>query len=160
MPGMPGMPGMPEMRDGMGRDGSDMDARMRRRGPASTLLGMRTRLLLSEDQVKRLEVLQSTPAPQRNEADMLRARADLMDATRGDGNLAGARAALDKMSRLRNDQMLAGIKASQDARNVLTTAQKSQMDQLREAMRERGMQERGMRERGMRERGMRTRDMR
>ena len=47
------------------------------RGPASNLLRMRERLELTDDQVKRLEALQSAPRPQRNESDVLRARADL-----------------------------------------------------------------------------------
>lgn len=115
---------------GPGNDG-------RSRNPASAFLRMRQQLELTDDQVKRLEALQATPAPQRNSSDMLRAQADLMDATRGDGNLGAARTALERMSRVRNDAMLAGLKARQDARNVLTAAQKSRLDNMRGEMRER-----------------------
>jgi len=101
------------------------------RGAASSYLRMRQQLGLTEDQVTRLASLQSAARPPRNDTDMLRARADLMDATRGDGNISAARAALDRMSRITNDETLAGLKNRQDTRNVLTAAQKSRRDNMR-----------------------------
>ncbi len=98
---------------------------------ASGLLRMRSQLELTDDQVKRLEAMGSAVRPPRNESDVLRAQADLMDATRGDGNINAARAALERMSRVRNEEVLAGMKARQDARNVLTAAQKSRLDNFR-----------------------------
>ena len=126
------------------------------------LLRARTQLELSDDQVKRLEALAAAPAPKSNASDMMRARADLLDATQGDGNLAGARAALDKLSRLRNDQLLARIKTQQEVRAVLTPAQRARVDNMRRqlrsragAKRERGLRQRVMRQRGIGQRGMR-----
>ncbi len=103
--------------------------------PAAMLLRMRTPLKLTDDQVKRLETLAAAPQPTRNEAAMLRARADLIDANAGDGDLARIRAALDKMSRLRNDHMLAQMKSRHDVRGVLTAAQTTTLDNLRGEMR-------------------------
>lgn len=120
------------------------------------LLRARTQLELTDDQVKRLEALAAAPAPKSNATDMMRAQADLLDATQGDGNLAGARAALDKLSRLRNDQVLARIKAQQDVRAVLTPAQKTKVDNMRQQLRNRvgAKRQRGMRPGGMRQGGM------
>lgn len=120
------------------------------------LLRARTQLELTDDQVKRLEALADAPAPKSNATDMMRAQADLLDATQGDGNLNGARAALDKLSRLRNDQLLARIKSQQDVRAVLTSAQKTKVDNMRQQLRNRvgANRQRGMRQRGMGQRGM------
>jgi Spy/CpxP family protein refolding chaperone len=117
------------------------------------LLRARTQLELSDDQVKRLEALAAAPAPKSNASDMMRARADLLDATQGDGNLAGARAALDKLSRLRNDQLLARIKTQQEVRAVLTPAQRAKVDNMRRQLRNRvgANRQRGMRPGGMRQ---------
>lgn len=122
------------------------------------LLRARTQLELTDDQVKRLEALAAAPAPKSNATDMMRAQADLLDATQGDGNLGGARAALDKLSRLRNDQFLARIKTQQDVRAVLTTAQKAKVDNMRQQLRNRvgAKRQRGMRQgRGQMGPGMR-----
>ncbi len=115
--------------------------------PAAMLLRMRTQLELTDDQVKRLETLAAAPRPTRNEAEMLRARADMIDANKGDGDLAKTRAALDKMSRLRNDEVLAQMKVRQDVRGVLTASQKTQLDNMRGARRgqNRGRPRDGMR---------------
>jgi Spy/CpxP family protein refolding chaperone len=117
----------------------------RRRGPdgprgnaAAMLLRLRERLALTDDQVKRLEAQAAAGAPKANASDMLRARADLMDAMQGDGNLGGARTALDRMSRLRTDRMIAGLKQRQEARAVLTADQKRTLDNMRQGARERG----------------------
>ncbi len=130
--------------------------------PAAMLLRARTQLELTDDQVTRLEAMQAAPAPKSNATDMMRAQADLLDATHGDGNIAGARAALDKLSRLRNDQMLARIKTQQDVRAVLTSSQKTKVDNMRQqlrsragATRQRGLRQRGLRQGGMRQGGMR-----
>jgi len=105
---------------------------------AAMLLRLRGPLALTDDQVKRLEVLAAAGAPKGNASEMLRTRADLMDALQGDGNLVAARTALDKMSRLRNDRMIAGFKQRQEARAVLTAEQKRTLDNLREGARDRG----------------------
>ena len=98
---------------------------------------MKTQLELTDDQVNKLQALHNAPHPKRNEAELLRARADMLDATQGDGDLTKARAALDKMSRLRNDEQLAHLKERQDVRNVLTAAQKTTLDNMRGMMRDR-----------------------
>ena len=119
-------------------------------------------LALTEDQVKRLEALASAPAPKSNASDRMRAQADLLDATQGDGNMAGARAALDKLSRVRNDQLLARIKTQQDVRAVLTPVQRAKIDNRRQQLRNRAgaNRPRGMRQDGMRLDGMRLDGMR
>lgn len=116
-----------------------------RRGPdgprgnaAAMLLRLKERLALTDDQVKRLEAQAAAGAPKANASDMLRARADLMDAMQGDGNLGGARTALERMSRLRTDRMIAGLKQRQEARAVLTDDQKRTLDNMRQGARERG----------------------
>jgi hypothetical protein len=108
---------------------------------------MRQQLELTDDQVKRLEALASAAPTRASEADLMRARADLLDARKGDGNLAGVRAALDKMAKLRNDEVIARMKAGQDARAVLTAAQKAKVDNFRGAVRSRAMAGRGGRDR-------------
>ena len=121
--------------------------------PAVMLLRARQQLELTDDQVNRLEALAAAPGLKSNASDMMRARADLLDATQGDGNLAGARAALDKLSRLRNDRMLARIKTQQDVRAVLTPVQKTKVDNLRRQLRNRAgaKRQRGMRQGGLRQ---------
>ncbi|MEN9592270.1 MAG: hypothetical protein RJA21_729 [Gemmatimonadota bacterium] len=121
------------------------------------LLRARQQLALTEDQVKRLEALASAPAPKSNASDKMRAQADLLDATQGDGNMAGARAALDKLSRVRNDQLLARIKTQQDVRAVLTPVQRAKIDNRRQQLRNRAGANRqgGMRQGGKRQGGKR-----
>ena len=145
--------------------------------PAAAFLRARTQLELTDGQVERLNELAASSAFKSNRTDMMRAQADLLDATQGDGNYAGARAALDKLSRLRNDQMLARIKSHQDVRAVLTPVQKTKVDNMRQQMRNRlgasrqggmrqgkmrqgGMRQRGIRQDGMRQGGMRQRGIR
>ncbi len=129
-----------------GRGGPRRD--MMGRGPAGMLLAAKDRLELTPDQVKKLEALQAAPRVQPNEAEMLRVRADMIEATKGDGDLTKARAALDKMSRLRNDEAITRLKARQDVRSVLTAAQKAKLDNMRGMMR--GRMRQGMRK-GMRQ---------
>jgi Spy/CpxP family protein refolding chaperone len=117
-----------------GRRGADAP----RGNAAAMLLRLKERLALTDDQVKRLEAQAAAGAPKANASDMLRARADLMDAMQGDGNLGGARTALDRMSRLRTDRMIAGLKQRQEARAVLTADQKRTLDNLRDGARQRG----------------------
>lgn len=107
------------------------------RGPASALLRMRGQLDLTDDQVKKLEALQATPRAQRNQSDMLRAQADLMDATKGDVNIEKARAAFDRMARIRTDAQLAQLKTRQDVRGVLTQTQRAKFDAFASSMRQR-----------------------
>ena len=105
--------------------------RMPMRGgpPAARVLQMRGALALSDDQVKRLETLAASQrtALEPNRGAQLRAKADMADAMKGEGNLEAARAALDKMSRLHNDEVIAHMKAMQDARAVLTAEQRDTM---------------------------------
>lgn len=124
----------PDARGPEGRGPRGAQRRPGRGNPAAMLLGLRAQLGLSDEQVKRLEALRDAPLPKPNTAEMLRSRADLLEATQGDGNLTAARAALDKMSRLRTEQALAGLKARQDARAVLTPAQKTKLDGMRQQM--------------------------
>lgn len=136
------------------------------------VLRLQRQLDLTDDQVKKIEALRGAARPQRNEADLLRARADLMEATKGDVNLDKARAAFDRMARVNTDQQIARLKAQQDIRNVLTPAQRAKMDAMRANFGDRGanrgmgggrrggmrgpaMRGQGMREQGMREQGMR-----
>lgn len=107
---------------------------------------MRSQLALDDAQVKRLEALGST-RPERNDANMLRARADMMEAMRGEGNLRAARAAMDRMHTLQADEQIGRLKARQDARAVLTPAQRGQADRFAGAMRGRA---RGKRHAGVR----------
>jgi hypothetical protein len=126
------------------------------------LLRARQQLALTDDQVQRLEAMQRAARPQTSASDVMRIRADLLDATQGDGNLAGARTALDKLSRLRNDQMIARIKLQQDARAVLTPTQKTMVDNLRQQLRGRAItnRARGFREQGMPKRAGKQRGVR
>jgi len=123
--------------------------------PARMVLRLRQQLQLTDEQVQKLQALQDAPAPRMNEADMLRARADLLEATQGDGNAARARAALDRLSALRNERLIAGLRQRQEARAVLTSAQKTRLDNLRSDLRRRGVA-RGMGrgDRALRGRGM------
>ena len=105
--------------------------------PASHLLRMREQLELTDDQVKKLEALQSSPQPTLNESEMLRARADLMDATKGDVSLEKARAAFDRMARVQTDAQIAQLKSRQELRNVLTLPQRTQFDAMSRTMRDR-----------------------
>ena len=135
--------------------GSDSQPGMRRGGPngprsgpggspADQMLRLRQQLDLTDDQVAKLEALRSAPRPSVNEADMLRARADLMDATKGDVNTEKARAAFDRMSRIRTDVQIAQLRSRQDARNVLTVAQRTKLDAVATNMRSRrGAAQRG-----------------
>ena len=133
---------------------------MRRGGPAANLLRLREQLELTDDQVKRLETLQAVAPPEPKASEMMRAQADLMDATKGDVDLAKARAAFERMSRLRVDEQVAHLKVQQDARNVLTAAQKTKFDAFSANVRDgrRAMQMRGPRD--MRPGPMRGGDMR
>jgi Spy/CpxP family protein refolding chaperone len=115
-----------------------------RGNPAAMLLGLRQQLELTDDQVKRLESLQGAARPKSTASDQMRARADLMDAMQGDGNLSAARTALDKMSRIRNDQTLAQLKLRQETRAILTPAQRTKLENLRpQGTRSRGFRQGG-----------------
>lgn len=101
-----------------------------RSGPAAKLLRLRERLNLSDEQVKQLESMNANRAGQLDRAAMMRARADLVEARRGDGNLDKVKAAYERIARLRTDFQVAQLKARQDARQVLNAEQRSQVDQL------------------------------
>lgn len=117
--------------------------------PAAQMLRLRQQLNLTDEQVRRLETLAKADVPRRNSADVLRARADLMEAMQGDGNLSAARSALDKMSRLRNEQLVAGLRQRQEARAVLTVDQRRIVDNARQRVRAVAGRERLMRQRGI-----------
>ncbi|AMW05861.1 hypothetical protein GEMMAAP_15815 [Gemmatimonas phototrophica] len=155
--GATGAPG-PRPRDGQGapmggRRAGGPEGRPEGRGnPAAMLLRMRSQLELTDEQVQKLQSLQNSAAPKINAADQLRARADLMEAMQGDGNMSKARAALDRMSAMRNERMIAGLKQRQEVRGVLTASQKTKLDnwqqqrrgQMRQQMRGGRGQQRGM----------------
>lgn len=109
-----------------------------RGGPAADLLRMREQLELTDEQVTRLEALRAAPRPSMNQADMLRAQADLMDATNGDINTDKARAAFDRMAKMRTDVQISQLRARQDARNVLTPSQRTKLDAFGANRRARG----------------------
>ena len=106
----------------------------RGRGPAAGMLRLRQQLELTDEQVKKLEAINEAPRPERHASDVLRARADLMDATRGDLNPENARAAFDRIAKMQVDQHMAQLKLRQDMRNVLTTAQRAKLDRFHGAM--------------------------
>jgi Spy/CpxP family protein refolding chaperone len=129
-------PGGPMAGRGQGADGARFGGQRGPRGnPAAMVLRLRSELQLTDEQVRKLEALQDAPAPAANGADLLRARADLLEATQGDGNLAKARAALDRMSAQRNERMIAGLKQRQEVRAVLTSTQKTRLDNFRRQLR-------------------------
>lgn len=107
------------------------------RGPAGALLAARTQLGLTEEQVRRLEALATQQAAglAPNPGDMLRARADLLDAMKGEGDAAALKRAMDKAHQLRTERALAMLKARQEARAILTADQRSRADALRAARR-------------------------
>ena len=157
-------PNGPEARGGRGPDARGPGARRGegRLHPAAMLLRARTQLALTAEQVTRLEAMQSAPRPRVNRAELMRARASLLDATQGDGNLTEARAALDKLSRVRHEPLLAMMKMRQEVRAVLTPAQQRMVDNMNQrrsnemrAARRRGMGTGGMRPGGMPLGGMR-----
>lgn len=167
-------PNGPEARGGRGPDarGPGVRAPGARGGegrlhPAAMLLRARTQLALTAEQVTRLEAMQNTPRPRVNRAELMRARASLLDATQGDGNLTEARAALDKLSRVRHEPLLAMMKMRQEVRAVLTPAQQRMVDNMKQRRsnemrpaRRRGMGMGGMQSGGMRPGGMRPGGMR
>ena len=133
---------------------------MRGGDAASPLLRARRELDLTDEQVKKLEALASAAPPINNRSDMMRAQADMMDATKGDGNLVAARAALEKMSRLHNDAEIARLQSRQNMRAILTPTQKAKFDNMRGMMRN-GMGKRRLHNGGLRGgRGMDRRQMR
>jgi Spy/CpxP family protein refolding chaperone len=124
-------------------------------GPAALFLRQRDRLQLTDEQVRRLEALANAPRPRGTASDLLRARADLMDAMQGDGNLTAAKAAMDRMASVRTARALDGMKRLQEARAVLTPAQRAQVEQARRGLRGERMQRgRGGRGPGMGRGGM------
>ncbi|MBI3790580.1 MAG: Spy/CpxP family protein refolding chaperone [Gemmatimonadetes bacterium] len=135
----------PRMPGGMGpgmMGGGMMGPGMMMRGPmggppAAMLARMKTPLGLSDEQVKRLETLaaQQRTALEPNVGAMLRARADLADARKGEGDLAATRRALEKMAALRIDGTIAHLKAMQETRAVLTAEQREKLVAFRGAMR-------------------------
>ena len=153
---------------GARRGPASMSPRSRAGGPGMDLIRMREQLELSDEQVKKLDALQSAARPQLNQADMLRAQADLMDATKGDVNVDKARGAFERMARLRTDVQVSQLKLRQDARNVLTPAQRTKADAMRASARDRrggvmrngGMRNGGMRNGGVRNGGIRRGGMR
>ncbi len=112
----------------MPRAAARNNAAQRGRSPAASILAQREYLKLTDDQVNRLNTVATSESPGMNEPELLRARADLIEATKRNINLSAARAALDKMSRVTNERTIAALKLKQDARNVLTAEQIAQLD--------------------------------
>lgn len=102
------------------------------RNPAGRALAQRQALALTAEQVTRLEALavsqQQALAPK--QGDLLRARADLADAMRGDGDANALRKAMDRMHQLRTDRAVAALRARQETRAVLTAEQKATFDAM------------------------------
>ena len=113
--------------------------------PAAHVLQMKEHFKLTDEQVKKLEALNTAQAaslaPQRGA--QLRVAADLADAMQGEGNLTAARAAMEKGAKLRIDAAIAHMQAMKDARAVLTTEQKGQLDAMHQMMMRRGGMGRG-----------------
>ena len=109
--------------------------------PAGHLLQLKEHLKLTDEQVKRLETLNTSQmvalAP--NPGAHLRAQADMADAMQGEGNLVAARAAMEKMAKLRTDGAIAHMQAMRDARALLTADQKAQIDAMHTMMMRGGM---------------------
>ncbi len=101
------------------------------RNPAERLLAFREQLALTDDQVKRLQALgtSQTEALRPNRPAMLRAQADLAEAMQKE-NLDAAHTAMTRLATLRTDAAFARLKADKDARDVLTTEQKSKLQQF------------------------------
>ncbi|MBI4540547.1 MAG: Spy/CpxP family protein refolding chaperone [Gemmatimonadetes bacterium] len=101
--------------------------------PAEAVLRLREPLALTEEQVKRLEALALSQREGLTPSgpDLLRARADLLEATSPDIDLNAARVALERMSRLRTEAALARLRARKEVRDVLTPEQRSKLDNLR-----------------------------
>lgn len=104
--------------------------------PAATLAQHKAALNLTDDQVKRLEALaaQQKGALEPNVGAQLRARADLADARKGEGDLVATRKAMDKLAQLRIDGAMAHLKAMQDARAILTAEQRDKLPAMRGGM--------------------------
>ena len=104
--------------------------------PAAMLAQHKAALNLTDDQVKRLEALaaQQKGALEPNVGAELRARADLADARKGEGDLVATRKAMDKLAQLRMDVEMAHLKAMQDARAILTAEQREKLPAMRGGM--------------------------
>lgn len=125
--------------------------------PAVALLSARAALGLTEEQIARLERLATAQAaaPAGAPGDALRARADLVDALRGEGDPVALKRAMDRMHQIRTDRAVARLRARQEARAILTAEQRAKADAMRQAMR--GARREAMRNgrRGMMRDGMR-----
>lgn len=121
-------------------------APMRGGSPAAMLVRMKGPLNLTDDQVKRLETMATAQrtALEPNAGAMLRARADLADARKGEGDLAATRKALEKLAAIRVDRAMAHLKAMQETRTVLTAEQREKMAGMRGMMRGQMMRHGGM----------------
>lgn len=123
----------PNPNDGRMREPGMMAAcpMMGGRAPAG-LLRQREHLELTETQVERLEALAASgrEAMRERMAEMMRAHADLMDATAGDIDLDAARTALERSSRVHTEMVLARLRARQEARQVLTPEQRTRVDAM------------------------------
>jgi Spy/CpxP family protein refolding chaperone len=120
---------------------------MRQRSPGlggeRGLARLRAQLGLSEAQVQQLEALRvAQRARPTREPDLLRARADYVQALQGTGDVAAARRALERLNAIRTDEQVARLEARQRMRAILTAEQRTTLD----AMRERRGMGRGLRE--------------
>ena len=100
------------------------------RGPAAAMLAARESLGLTADQVSRLEALAATQAKAMpgNPGDAMRARADMLDAMKGEGDAAALKRAMDRMHQVRTERALAALRFRQEARAVLSAEQRAKAD--------------------------------
>lgn len=97
--------------------------------PAAMILSQREKLGLTDDQVNRLETLKSSfaatePAP----ATLITLRQELAEASKGEANIAAARAAMNKINEANANAMIARLEARNQARAVLNADQQAQFD--------------------------------
>ena len=99
--------------------------------PAAMILSQRQKLGLTDDQVNRLETLKSTFAATEPAPDAMAAlRQELAAASKGEANLAAARAAMNKINEANTNAVLARLDAHNQARAVLNADQQVQFDAM------------------------------
>ncbi|MBI4410638.1 MAG: Spy/CpxP family protein refolding chaperone [Gemmatimonadetes bacterium] len=101
-------------------------------GGAAAALAHRERLGLTADQVKRLEAIAAAEreAVRSREPALMRARADLLEASSPEINLDRARVPLERLEKLRTEVALEHLKARRDARQALTAEQRARLEAL------------------------------
>lgn len=102
--------------------------------PARSILALRDQLQLSDAQISKLKLLETTQTASlsRATAAFLRAEADLLDASRRD-DLAVYRLALEKRSKVAIDAEVGRLQAEKAARALLTADQRAKLITISEA---------------------------